>query len=1071
MAALPGKDAAKMALGAQASSRQKKMPPRWRRSQAALPGGVFTQLFNLPNLNMRIIFLFAAFILLASIGQAADLSFLNSPDWQGSNVEESAAQFSYSSMKYIDGDVWYESNYFQGIGWCKIGKNWMHPNDGQIPALTFTAPKDGAVVLEGNPKKLHLAKDTDGVRVSILQNDQEIWSAELEGADNVGKSYRLERTVKAGDTIRFLVEPRKTIFCDTTGWDPVIVYKNGAGQPDGPTYLASNYFMEKPAADSPFSYQMRTQKTAFRLPLVKVSDDQIATLKNALKQAAADGLDISTDARLWRLQLEEWVRDDKLSTPEEIAAAASKHVERARKLLANLYPERQSGSELYYKRLDAINSALREASGALPTYMQLRILKREIALSNPLLQFGKLLFVKRKPSSYSHITMQFNGWRAQKGGGLFVLENPGRSLECRDLLAGAFEDGNVLEPNLSFDGKSILFAGVHCSDRERFPWQAYYPDQTNEQESDHSDYYHLYRLNADGSGLTQLTDGIYDDLFPCQTPDGDVAFMSTRRKGYARCFWWGFGNRWHVYTLHKMAPDGSNIKTLSWHDTNEFFPTVGHDGQIYYARWDYIDRDAVTHQNLWASRPDGTNPVAIWGNATPSPHATFQAKPVPNSRKWLFVAAAHHSIAAGPLCLLDPSVGSDGLEPIERLTPEIPFPETEGHVPGGYLSEYYDSPWPLSEDFYLAGYAPTTLRNEPTHQLDNALGLYLVDRFGNRELLYRDATLGACNGIPLAARPTPPVLPSFLPENPKNDDSTTKPGRMFITDIYQGLGPNVKPGSIKSLRVVQLFPRTMRDNLNPRVGIAGEENGRAILGSVPVETDGSANFLVPAQTPVFFQALDADGMAYQTMRTLTYLQPGEEIGCIGCHEGRKNTGTAGPYFSPSKAGSLPLAAKRAPSQLTVGPLGGRPFSFVEMVQPILDSKCVSCHGANPEDAEFQKHKIDLTNRNLTDAEKKSFKGCETFNIAYATLVSSKGMIPYAAMRNSIQVSEPGGKIGALGSRLIPLLRNHYDVKLTPEELAAFGAWIDMNAIFYGITDPDQIEIQRTGKPVPMQTLK
>ena len=449
---------------------------------------------------------------------AVDLSFLDSPEWNETKAAESP-QYVYSSMNFKADDVWYESNYYQGSGWCKIGKTWMHPGDNQQPALTFTAPQDGQIVLEGNPKKLHVAKGTDGVRAAIFQNDEEIWSAEIGGDDAVGKSYRLERTVQKGDAIRFLVEPRQSIVCDTTGWDPVIVYKNvgqnNAGQPDWPTFLASRYFAEKPAADCPFSWQTRTRKQDFELPPVAVSPEQIAALKQALRKANANGLALSTDVRLWRLQLTEWVRDDKLSSPQEIADATQKHAERAEKLLKNLYPRRDKTSERFYKGLDDCRATMAAAKNAqsvqnaqnaqstqivqdeLDVYMSLRIFKRDLAFSNPLLKFGKLLFVKRKPSSYSHITMQFNGWRAQKGGGLFVLENPGQSLECRDLLDGQFEDGNVLEPNLSFDGKTILFAGVHCSDRNRFPWQAFYPDQTNEQESDHSDYYHLYRINAD----------------------------------------------------------------------------------------------------------------------------------------------------------------------------------------------------------------------------------------------------------------------------------------------------------------------------------------------------------------------------------------------------------------------------------------------------------------------------------------------------------------------------------------------------------------------------------------------
>ena len=231
-------------------------------------------------------------------------------------------------------------------------------------------------------------------------------------------------------------------------------------------------------------------------------------------------------------------------------------------------------------------------------YLRTRWLKRQVVLSNPLLQFGKLLFAKRVPTSYSHLVMQYFGWRARPGGGLFVLDEPGRSLAARDILDGQLASGNVLEPRLSYDARRIVFSFVaRCTARKiRF--------------------YHVYEVNVDGTGLRQLTDGPYDDLMPTYLPDGGIAFCSTRRHGHARCFGGQFSPRWHVYTLHRMDADGANLRTLSFHDTNEWFPTVAPRGQILYSRWDYIDRDAVTHQNLWACRPDGTNPSRVWGNAT-----------------------------------------------------------------------------------------------------------------------------------------------------------------------------------------------------------------------------------------------------------------------------------------------------------------------------------------------------------------------------------------------------------------------------------------------------------------------
>ena len=137
-------------------------------------------------------------------------------------------------------------------------------------------------------------------------------------------------------------------------------------------------------------------------------------------------------------------------------------------------------------------------------------------------------------------------------------------------------------------------------------------------------------------------------MMPCYLPDGGLAFVSTRRQGYSRCFGPNFSKRWHTFTLHRMNADGGDLRILSHNDVSEWFPSMASTGEILFARWDYIDRDAVTHQNLWSVRPDGTNPAAVWGNATPKPHCTFQAKPIPGSHKIAFIASAHHSLTAGP---------------------------------------------------------------------------------------------------------------------------------------------------------------------------------------------------------------------------------------------------------------------------------------------------------------------------------------------------------------------------------------------------------------------------------------
>jgi hypothetical protein len=670
-------------------------------------------------------------------------------------------------------------------------------------------------------------------------------------------------------------------------------------------------------------------------------------------------------------------------------------------------------------------------------YLKTRLMKRSAMFADPRTRFGELLFVKSRPTAYSHLVGQYFGWNQRPGGGIFVLEQPGTSLKHRDLLQDKLPSGHVLEPRLSYDAKRIAFSHVAVPE-QRIAWQSLDVNEKGNGEY----YYHLYEMEIDGTNLRQLTDVKYDDMMPEYLPDGGLAFVSTRRQAYSRCFGSQFGKRWHSYTLFRTGtdtqglPDAKDVTQISFNDVSEWFPAMSPSGLLLFSRWDYIDRDAVTHQNLWSMRPDGTNPAAVWGNATPKPHCMFQAKPILDTNKIVFIASAHHSVTAGPICVVDPSVDANSLDAVTRITPGA-FPEAESmNIP-----EYYNSPYPLGEDLFLASYSRDKLIFEPRPNPDNALGLYLLDNRGNREVLYRDTKIGATCPLPI----TPRIVPQSIASNKNETLASQGLGEMNITNIYEGLGNNVKAGSIKKLRIVQIFPKTTVVSNSPRIGVAGEENTRAVLGTVPVEADGSARFLIPAGKPIMFQALDENGFAYQTMRSTTSVMSGEQISCVGCHENRVSA-------VPLQR-NLSIALTKPASRIQETPESGRPYGFVEMVQPILDARCVSCHNDKKPEGGYN------LSRTL---------GKNGFTASYTALCRDPKMIPRYEQRNQIQQSEPGGNIGAIGSGLIRLLRKkHADIELTPEELRRIGTWIDLNAVFYGTYDSSQLSLQQHGKPIPM----
>ncbi len=341
-------------------------------------------------------------------------------------------------------------------------------------------------------------------------------------------------------------------------------------------------------------------------------------------------------------------------------------------------------------------------------------LRRDTVLSNPLADLGPIAFAKRVPSSFSHQLTQYYGRAARPGGGLFVLETPGRSMKCRQL--GDLPIGSYLHPEVSWDGRKILFA--FCDVNEAAPDYHTGPQR----------FYHLYEINADGSGLKQLTHGDFDDFSPRYLPNGEILFVSTRRGGFHRC---GRGPC-PVYTLSVVNPDGGDPRVISFHETHEWDPVVLHDGRVVYTRWDYVDRHAVHYQQLWSVRPDGSNVSIFYGNNTLNPVGVWEARPVPGSNLVMATAAAHHAMTAGSIILLDVARGVDGLDPVTRMTPDALFPESEfpvqqWHAPAGVTRQpevpvqeqrwpghCYRTPFPLSQDFFLAAYSFEPLIGEPT---------------------------------------------------------------------------------------------------------------------------------------------------------------------------------------------------------------------------------------------------------------------------------------------------------------------------------------------------------------------
>ena len=189
-----------------------------------------------------------------------------------------------------------------------------------------------------------------------------------------------------------------------------------------------------------------------------------------------------------------------------------------------------------------------------------------------------------------------------------------------------------------------------------------------------------------------------------------------------------------------------------------------------------------------------------------------------------------------------------------------------------------------------------------------------------------------------------------------------------------------------------------------------------------MEADGSAHFEAPAGKLIYFQALDARRMAVQSMRSGTYVHAGQRLTCQGCHE-RK-------HGSPPPRSTIPLAFGRPPSVIEPDCEGSNPFSYVRMVQPVLDRNCVECHR--------QEKALDLSGELeiFIDRDKNRCRYTKSYN----NLAEKYGFW-FHALNNCLTTSgahggsrTTAGAFGARASRLVEYLdQRHHGVSLSPED--------------------------------------
>ena len=705
--------------------------------------------------------------------------------------------------------------------------------------------------------------------------------------------------------------------------------------------------------------------------------------------------------------------DEGLALAKKVDAAP---LRRAVEHLSRTFGARYPHGARYRQQLDELEVALKTASDGtdLPAMEraaklgnEFAALQREALMANPLIDFERLLVIKRNPSRLGlPQNWQSNSCLPRAG-----FDNELVAMSMRDP-AGAL--ARVYRPegspyigdfDLHFDGTRLLFSSLNKAQR----WQ-------------------IFELNVDGSGLRQVTPGDQPDVDnydACYLPDGRILFTSTAPFVGVPCV---FGSS-HVATLFRMDADGKNVRQLGFEQEHDWCPTVLANGRVLYSRWEYTDTPHSNTRLLFHMNPDGTEQMEYVGSNSYWPNSFFYARPIPGDpTKVVAVISGHHGVPRmGEMVIFDPARGRREANSVVQRIPGWGKP-VEPLIRDALVNSSWPKflhPYPLSENYFLVAAQPNP---------QSPWGIYLVDTFDNMLLLREEPGYALLEPLPVRATPRPPVVPDKV-------DLTRTDATCYIQNIYSGPGLRGVPrGAVKGLRLFTYeFAFHGMGGLLGVLGVDGPWDIKRIMGTVPVEPDGSAYFRIPANTPISLQPLDAEGKAMQLMRSWMTAMPGEVLSCVGCHDEQNTT--------PRSRRAQAMQALPAEIKPWYGPTRG--FSYPREVQPVIDRYCIDCH--NGEKRPDGKVAADLRgDRNITDwaiiHAGNGGRNGGRFSVGYAEL---HRYVRRPGIESDYHLLTPM-EFHADTTELVQLLKKgHYGVQLDSESWDRLVTWIDLNTVYHG----------------------
>jgi len=698
-------------------------------------------------------------------------------------------------------------------------------------------------------------------------------------------------------------------------------------------------------------------------------------------------------------------------------------------------PEYLKAVEQFERIVPQIHKGLREQDmAAFEQIQQILALQRRALLDNPLLDFDRLLVIKRKPLGNPRRARgdrendkglgRFLGLPQQSSWQLHTMTNTDGWDNEIAVLSPLQPTGNlttlyrppegrlVNEMDLHFDGTRLMFSMPDGGKK----WQ-------------------VFEMDIASGDLRQISPANQPDVHnfdSCYLPNEKIAFISTAPFQGVPC-----NASVNVGMSYLMDADGTNVRQLCFEQDHNFCPTVMNDGRILYLRWEYTDIPHVWARFLFTMNPDGTSQREFYGSGGYWPNAIFFARPIPDHpTKFVGIVTGHHVGRVGELVIFDPARGRRSTEGVVQRIPGYGRkvqPIIEDKLTLDSWPKFLH-PWPLNENYFLVSCKP---------RQDSLWGIYLADVFDNIVLIKEVEGYALLEPVPLRKTKRPPVIEDRV-------DLNQKDALVYLENIYVGPGlKGVPAGSVKALRLYTYqFAYHKVAGINHRVGTDGPWEPKRILGTVPVEEDGSAFFRVPANTPISIQPLDAEGRALQLMRSWMTAMPGEIVSCVGCHE-KQNS-------APSNRRTI--ASRQTPAEISLwhGPVRG--FSFQREVQPVLDKYCVSCHGKTADAVEPDlrrdqgrffvyrngRPKPEIVSNVPQQELVKKYGG--VFPPSYVAL---RGRVRVGGLESDLRLLAPG-EFHARTSELIQMLeKGHYGVRLDEEAWQRLYTWIDLNAPCHG----------------------